>query len=192
MMDYFTKEARNKAIAQAKQLIDEKPVYLDTETTGLSPQDEIVEIAIIDHDGTVLFDELVKPSRDIPSDATRIHGITNDMVVRVRSWPAHWPEIRRILIGRRIGIYNADFDLRMMKQSYERYQLAWRENLKTADILQLYANFYGEWDPRRGSYRFQSLERAGKQCGIALPNSHRAKADALLTRALLHYMAEQG
>ena len=186
----YAKDARKQAVDLARNLIEKKPVYLDTETTGLSQTDEIVEIGIVDHDGSILFDELVKPSKPIPFESSRIHGIKDEMVANSRSWPVLWPQVRSILTGRVIGIYNASFDVRMMKQSFELYRLPWREKLNAVDILDLYARYYGQWDNRRGNYRFQSLENAGKQCSISLPNSHRASDDALLTRALLHYMAE--
>ena len=57
--------------------------------------------------------------------------------------------------------------------------------------MKLYAQFYGQWNPRHGNYRWQSLDQAGEQCGIPLQNSHRAKDDTHLTRALLEYMAAQ-
>jgi DNA polymerase-3 subunit epsilon len=55
--------------------------------------------------------------------------------------------------------------------------------------MRLYAQFYGEWDPMRNSYRWQKLEDAGRQCGIAMPNSHRALEDALLAKAVLEHIA---
>lgn len=168
----------------------ERPVYLDTETTGLERGDEIVEISIIDDTGECLFDSLVRPSQPIPAGATRVHHITDEMVKTARPWPILWPQIRSLLIGRLVVIYNAEFDLRMMAQSHGRYKLPWRENLNSLCAMQLYAQYRGEWDTRYRSYRFVRLEDAGKQCKIALPNSHRAKDDAVLTRALFHYMAE--
>ncbi|HHQ4784521.1 TPA: hypothetical protein ACSPZU_004090, partial [Aeromonas veronii] len=41
---------------------------LDTETTGLDDQAEIVEISIIDQLGKVVFDSLVKPQKPIPAE----------------------------------------------------------------------------------------------------------------------------
>ena len=59
-------------------------VVFDLETTGLSPEtDEIIEISGIKvRKGTVIeeFTTLVNPSRPIPYSATRINGITNEMV----------------------------------------------------------------------------------------------------------------
>ena len=184
---------RKEAVQIARQWISKKPVYLDTETTGTGPNDSIVEISVIDQDGSVLVDRLVKPVGTIPSDASAIHGITNDMVQTAPRWEAVWPEVEAALENRAVGIYNADFDIRLMKQSHQKNWLRWRdpEGATFFCIMKLYAQFYGEWNNRRGGYRWQSLDAAGKQCKLALPNSHRAKDDTLLTLALLEYMANQ-
>lgn len=58
----------------------ENYVILDVETTGLSSDDEVVELAIIDLKGNTLYNSLIKPSMAIPEEATAIHHITNDMV----------------------------------------------------------------------------------------------------------------
>ena len=59
-------------------------LYLDTETTGLSPSrgDRIVELAVVDDAGCPVINTLVNPERDIPWDAVRIHGITDEMVAQ--------------------------------------------------------------------------------------------------------------
>jgi DNA polymerase-3 subunit epsilon len=182
--------ARQKVSAFAREKLAEKPLYLDTETTGLERSDEIVEISIIDDDENCVFESLVRPSKPIPAPATRLHGITNEMVQSARPWPTLWPLVRSVLAGRLVVIYNAKFDLRMMEQSHARYRLPWRENLNALCAMELYAQYRGDWDTMRRAYRFFKLEDAGRQCRIALPNAHRARADALLARALFHYMAE--
>jgi DNA polymerase III subunit epsilon len=181
---------RQRAIETARKVISARPVYLDTETTGLTRSDEIIEISIIDDEGLVLFESLVKPSQPIPPDSTRIHGITNDEVQNARTWPAIWPQIRSVLFGRLLVMYNEEFDLRMMQQSHARYRLPWKEKFNSMDLLKLYAEFRGDWDSIRRSYRYHSLANAGKQCEISLPNAHRSTADTLLTRAILHYIAD--
>ena len=65
---------------------------LDTETTGLKDA-EICQIAIIDHTGEVLFNTLVKPVKPIPSDAVRVHGITNEQVQNAPSWAEVAPKV---------------------------------------------------------------------------------------------------
>lgn len=182
--------ARQRAIQLAHQILAQKPLYLDTETTGLERSDEIVEISILDEDGKELFNSLVRPSQLIPGDVIAIHGINNDMVKTAPLWPIVWPKVKNFLSGRLIIIYNEDFDIRMMQQSHLRYRMPWKEQLTTKDLMKIYAEFRGEWDSRRGSYRWHSLENARKQCNILLPNSHRSSDDALLTRALLHFIAQ--
>ncbi len=180
---------RQRAIEEAQMVLARQPVYLDTETTGLGPSDEIVEISIVDHDGSILLETLVRPSRPIPAVATGIHGITNEEVQSARPWPIVWTDVRPLLQGRVVVIYNAEFDLRMMRQSLERYQLKWNQPINAYDLLELYSRFRGERDPRRGTFRYHSLDSAGRHSGIALPNAHRATADTLLARALLHHIA---
>lgn len=173
----------------ARQRLALHPLYLDTETTGIGKTDEIIELSLIDHDGTELFWKLIKPTQPIPKEAERIHGISNHKVATAQPWPILWPQIRPILYGRIIAAYNASFDARMMEQTHQRYRLPWRENLEFLDVMQLFSEFRGEWDTFRSSYRFFKLADAGKYFNISLPNTHRASADALLTRALLHSIA---
>jgi DNA polymerase-3 subunit epsilon len=171
------------------KIIDSKPVYLDTETTGLEKQDEIVEISILDFDGTTLFQTYIRPVNSLTPAATRIHGITNPMVANAPKWPALWPQIRSYLFSRPIAAYNAPFDLRMMQQSHARYKIPWRESFDWVDVMILFSNYRGIWDPMRKSMKYFSLMDAGKHFNISLPNAHRASADALLTRAVLHCLA---
>jgi DNA polymerase III subunit epsilon len=189
MTNSVTPTLRQRAIETARAILKNNPVYLDTETTGLGPTDEILEITIIDDTAAPLINTLVKPSQPIPPSSTAIHGITNEEVQSARAWPIVWPEVRGAFFSRLVVIYNAEFDLRMLQQTHGRYKLPWKERVNSFDLLKLYSEYHGEWDPRRRAYRYISLDAAGKQCGISLPNAHRALADTLLTRALLRHMA---
>lgn len=175
------------AIAIARAKLAQRPVYLDTETTGFGSSAEIVDICILDTDGSVLIDTLVRPVESIPADATKVHGISTEMVASAPAWPDVWPQVKAALDGRVTAIYNADFDLRMLRQSLSRNgMLQWPPQYFCA--MELYAQFYGE-PGRNDSYRWQSLANAGRQCGLLLPNAHRARADALLMRLVLEFMA---
>ena len=174
---------KNFAAQQARRWLESQPVFLDTETTGLNDQAEIVEISILDHAGEVLLDTLVRPRRSIPPDAVRIHGIRNDMVAAAPTWLEVWPQVEASLQGRMVGIYNADFDLRMLRQTHRMNGLPWRApEMQPFCIMRLYSDY-------RGTNRFISLEDAGRQLGIALPNAHRARADTALARAVLLRLA---
>jgi DNA polymerase-3 subunit epsilon len=191
MYNNVTAGNQASAIELAKKIIEQQPVYLDTETTGLDRDDEIVEISIIDHDGSLLFTSLVKPSQSIPADVQRIHHISNADVASAPAWPILWPKIRTFLYGRTIAAYNTSFDLRMMAQSHARYKLPWREMLKSVDVMAVYSDYRGIWDPVRRSMKYFKLEDAGAYFKIPLLNEHRSEADALLVRAVLHCIAGQ-
>jgi len=183
--------SRHSAILEARVLLESNPVYLDTETTGMHFNSEVVEIGILDDQGQVLFDQLVRPRGKMDPAAGRVHGITQEMLESAPTWEQVWPQAEAFLRGKRIGVYNVEFDLRLMKQTHSRSWLTWSlPDTNFFDIMKLYARYHGDWDPLHKSYRYQSLEMAGRQCGIRLPNAHRAVDDCLLTRALLHFMAE--
>jgi len=168
-----------------------QPLFLDTETTGVRSSAEIIEICLLDHNGEVLLDSLVRPRLPIPPESTRIHGITDAMVATAPTWGELWPQVQAILESRPIGIYNADFDLRLMKQTHQQLGLLWPQiQFDPFCIMKIYAQFYGEWDIHRNAYRWQSLEKAGQRFNIPLPNSHRARDDALLARAVLQQIAQ--
>lgn len=182
----------------AREWLTRTPLFLDTETTGLRASAEICEIALVNHDGEVLLDALVKPARAIPGDAMAIHGITNAMVKDAPTFADLLPELDRQLAGRDVVIYNAGFDQKMLLQSAaaRNVRLApwWRAN-QPAEwhcAMLLYAEHYGAWDEYRQSFRWQSLENAARQCRLPTPaNAHRARSDAELTRQLILHMANQ-
>jgi len=58
-----------------------RPIYYDTETTGIRPDsDRIIEIAAYDPVLDRTFQSLINPKCPIPSQASAIHNITDDMV----------------------------------------------------------------------------------------------------------------
>ncbi len=187
----MTISAQKEALLRAREWLAQGAVFLDTETTGTGPNDTIVEICVIDANGATLVDTLVQPMGTIPAEAVAVHHITNQMVQGAPRWNEIWPEVESALAGRPVVIYNADFDLRMLQQTHVRHWMQWSAPTGSSFLclMKLYAQFRGEWNARRGNYRWHSLDAAGRQCGIALPNSHRARADTLLTRELLIFMA---
>ncbi len=185
--------ARDYSIYHSRELLSLRPVVLDTETTGLDNRAEICEVAAISSmTERVLVDTLVKPFNPIPSDATRIHGITNADV-------HHAPQFSQVMFGNlgellddttiSICIYNAEYDLRLIDQSLgigRRYQ--YRDNIHC--VMELYALFFGAWNEWHRNYTWQSLENAARQTGLYFQgNAHSALADARMALAVLRYMA---
>lgn len=175
------------AVRQARAWLEEKPVYLDTETTGLSSTDEIIEIALIDdQEGTLI---VVKPTVPISAAASDIHGLTDADVAHMPSFAEMLPKLAKLVKRRLILIYNSTFDLRLLEQSAEAHR-ARLPSIRAACVMRLYAWFHGERNDHRQSYKWQSQANAARQLNLELPaDLHRAAADARLCKAIVEAMA---
>ncbi len=182
--------AHPKVLECARQLVALNPIFLDTETTGTGPGDLVIEVGIVDLAGNTLFDGLVNPGMPIPAESSAVNEITDAMVANSPRWPAVWSQVEPVLHNRAIGIYNAEFDMRMLRQSCQAHRLPCRlEDAQAFCMMKLFAAYYGEWNSRGNGFRSQKLEFAGRLCQIDLPNNHHAVDDARLTAALLCYLA---
>ena len=180
-------DAWQRAVDWAVRLAgDETVVYLDTETTGLGFDDEVVDVAVVGAGGEVLLDTLVRPSRPIPAGASAVHGLTDLDVAGAPTWDLVYPVLRAILRERVVVVYNADFDRRLVVQTCARCGFA-EPAARWECAMRAYADFHGE-PGRGGGYRWQPLERAARAFGIA-PGGHRALADARACRAVVLGMA---
>lgn len=180
---------KNRAVEWARSVVSDPSVlYLDTETTGLKGDVEIIEVGICDAGGNVIVDTLVKPSTPIPPDVTGITGITDADVRNAPTWDEIGPHVNSVIAGRRVVIYNADFDKRIIQQVNDRHEIEWDERTDFQCAMQAYAAFAGEWDGVRGSYRWQKLAQAQGRFG-EINASHRALDDALACRDVVRGMA---
>ena len=175
---------------EVSRLLELEPFFLDTETTGLGRDDEIVDISIVDFSGRVLFDNLIKPLNGIPSGATGVHGISDETVRTAYRWKDYWPEIQSLLSGKVLGIYNEEFDVRLIQQSCRLNNIRWKSPFQSSFcIMKLFARYFGQWDDYHQSYTWQNLERARSYFSITLKNTHRALDDALLAREVFLSMS---
>lgn len=187
---------RLAAIELAKSIVNKGPLYFDTETTGLENNAEIVDIAIVDHDGEIILNTLVRPTTPIPAAATEKHGITDDMVENSPTFADCWPLIAALFRGRAVVSYNAAYDARLIAQSYVRPFPTVSGGLASMHIdyrcaMQLFARINGEWNDYYQSYRWKRLEFAAEAAGYPAWKQHRALGDTLAARAVMLWMAVQ-
>ena len=177
-------ENRRAAAEWARAVLaDDQAIILDTETTGLHAGAEIVEITIIEsHTGQPLLDTLVKPKNRIPRGASAIHGITLAEVTTAPIWPELHQQVGQILKdASQVVIYNADFDIRLLRQTRDLYALppVGPPRRRYQCAMKYFARFVGQWDPYRQDFKWQPL-RGG---------NHRALGDCLATLKTLETMA---
>ena len=152
-------------------------LFLDTETTGLSAAngDKIVEIAIVDQNGKVIMDQLVNPEREIPFQASNVHGITNNMVRNSPTLEELWPKIKSIIEGNNVIIYNAAYDKGFFPNKLS--------NAKKITCAML------EYKKFSGKKKGFNLTNASKEANHNWTgNAHRALADTLATKSVWEYI----
>ncbi len=157
---------------------------LDSETTGLTPPVQFVEIAIVDAGARTLFAGTVRPSRRIESGATRIHSHTARSLADSPPFWGVYPDLLEALWGRRVVIYNTPYDRRVWDAAIR--SLGARGSLVGSlppweCAMRRYAAYVGETS-KRGGYRNQKLPGG----------DHSALGDTLATLRLIEEMARGG
>ena len=120
-----------------------RAVLFDTETTGLEPQlgHRIIEVAALELENDIPtgqhFHALIHPDRDVPDDATRIHGVTlADLVGKPRF--AEIAEELLAFFGDGLLIaHNAPFDFAFIDAELARLGLPRLDSSRMIDTLAL-------------------------------------------------------
>lgn len=98
-------------------------LIIDTETTGLQNDDEIVELAVVNLEGKELYHSLYKPEKSVHWEASKKTGISNKMLLNSPFFKDEWLKIKDIVEGKSLIAHNVDFDYRLVKQTLNRYGL---------------------------------------------------------------------
>ena len=154
-----------------------KTVYLDAETTGLHESDEIVELAIIDDDGKILLNTLVKPIVHTHwPKAQRVHGISPRDVRNSPTQKQISDKIRDAVKDARVVIYNAPYDSQYLPE------------LEVAKDIRCAMREFAEWNKSK----WLNLTNATKIVGYEWAGSaHRALEDTKALRAVWHFLQDK-
>lgn len=178
---------RDRAILWSRDRLKKPFVTLDTETTGLDHRAEVCQVGIVNCRGKVLLDCLVRPTRPIPPEATRIHGIADADLDGAFTFLDIEPLIMQICTGYQVLIYNADYDARILNQSIMAYGQQ-PIKLDTYCVMEAYSEFIGDWSGYHGNYRWHKLTDAARHFNIDTTGAHGAVTDALMTLGVLRGM----
>ncbi len=103
-----------------------REVVLDTETTGLDPEQghrivEIGAVELIHHLPTGrTFHTYVNPERDVPADAERVHGLTAAFLARHPTFAEIVDDFLAFIADDPLVIHNAAFDLAFLNAELAR------------------------------------------------------------------------
>lgn len=184
-----------------------KYLFFDTETTGLplnykahytdiSNWPRIVQLSwlIADSEGVILkeSDFIIKVDVPIPIQASRVHGITNEIseakgVVAVEVLTALLNDLSDItyMIG-----HNVSFDLPILQSELYRHQLKHDINLPTFCTMVSSTNYCQIPSPR--GYKWPKLEELYSVCfNKKLVNAHNAMADVRATYEVFYHLKKE-
>ena len=163
-------------------------VIFDVETTGLSPidGDRIVEIAAVKVKGIQVVDRfysLVNPQRSMPSQATLVNNITEDMLITAPVAADILPQMIHFIGGACVAGHNVRFDLNFL--CYELSLIGRRLDDRTpaVDTLKMARDLLPYLSNHRLAYLARSL-------GVVVDQTHRAMADVELTVAVFLRLME--
>ncbi len=156
-------------------------VFLDTETTGLSFKEghRVVEIACIETKDFIatgeIFHKLINPQRDMPDDAFKIHGFTQNFLSKKETFDKIADDFLEFIDKKKIIIHNAPFDLSFLNGELSKLNKKLIDKKLVIDSLEVARNKF----PGTSN----SLDALCKKYNIDL--SRRTKHNALLDCELL-------
>ncbi len=136
---------------------------IDFETTGFKAgEDEVLQVSIIDENYNVLLNAYCRPNnKDSWEDAQAVHGITPLMVANELPFERYVPTVLDILSkADKVIAYNVAFE-----DSYLKAYGIEVDPEKWIDPMIMFAEIYGEWNERRGNYKWQSLAKCATYYG---------------------------
>ena len=160
-----------------------RQIFLDTETTGLSPEsgDRIIEIGCVEMLNRRLSGRdlhvYLNPERPNSEDAVKIHGLTDEFLADKPLFASVADELLDYLSGAEIIIHNAGFDVGFLNEELKRIgRPRFGEFVeKVTDSLTMAREMF----PGKSN----SLDALCKQ--LEVDNSNRALHGALLDAGLL-------
>lgn len=112
-----------KTLLDAALLNPSEYVILDTETTGIEYDDEVIQLTCLDVAGNVLYDGYFNPTKTSHWAAAKKHKLSKYFLAKQPEWRDEWPKISSLLQGKTILAHNSDFDQRLIQQTCQRYEL---------------------------------------------------------------------
>ncbi len=180
----FPQYGRSDAISTAKKLVNF--IVIDTETTGLTHEDEIIEIAIVNCDtGNTLMNTLVRPSdmsKVANNGGASIHKINPDVLTIVPTFQDIADELYDILRAYHVVAYNAAFDIPAIQREFFRVKLP-IPVINGTCAMRMFSAYMGIGD-------WLSLAEACSILGIDVGEQHRALGDALATCEVIKQIKE--
>ena len=110
-------------IQWAQAVVAMRLCSLKVDSTGLSSEDEIVRVVVVNGQEQVTLDLLVKPSRPLSATASAASGLSDADLANAPTLPQVWEAIRDALSGSYVLVFSPDFDAKLLDAAAKRHGL---------------------------------------------------------------------
>lgn len=162
-----------------------RQIILDTETTGLSPEQghRIIEIGCVELVNRRLtgrtFQTYLQPDREVDYGAIKVHGITNDFLKDKPRFAEIVDDFKRFIQGAELIIHNAPFDVGFIENEFRlQNDDSWQSLAQHCQITDTLGMARQKHPGQRNN-----LDALCKRYGV--DNQHRNKHGALLDAEIL-------
>ncbi len=175
---------------KALEILKRKPLFLDTETTGLDDLAQIIELGIVGCNGDVIFESRYNPTVEIDQGAEDVHGISKKSLEKEKIFSDDAKKIKKILLNNLIVIFNSEFDLRLLKNTYKAFNLNYEflGDVESECAMYFSARYWGATN----RYGTISLSNAVYEAGLNFSDfgeAHSAVGDCKATLAVIKKIA---
>jgi len=158
-------------------------VFLDVETTGLSPRrgDRVIEIALARLRNGAIEDTLatlINPERRISLGASAINGIYDEDVADAPIFAEIADALNDFMRDAVIVCHNAPFDLGFVASEMERAGKKFSATRMLDTLLIARANYH---------FHSNGLQNLARTLNLATPHAHRALGDVMTTVGVFNY-----
>ena len=102
--------------------LNERALIIDTETVGAGPSVEVVEIALGDCAGEIVFHSLVRPVFNHLPRSSKEQRFGRAEFDAAPDWPEVWAAVAPLVDNKLLVAYNAAFDRRALSAVRERHR----------------------------------------------------------------------
>jgi len=120
-----------------------REIILDTETTGMDPAtgDRIVEIGCVEVENQLptgkTYHVYINPERDVPAEATAVHGITNEFLKDKPTFGEIVGDFVDFIGNDRLVIHNAEFDMKFLNAELKMFGFPTMDMRRATDTVKM-------------------------------------------------------
>lgn len=175
---------------------DHRTLIVEVQTTSREKTGEVIEIAILDLQGTVLLDTRVKPQYSIPPESVQFHGIHQAEVAHLPAWTSMVSVLKPLISGHMLVSYGRAFTKERLEHSLKVAGLAEPQlSIDWECLMDSYALYWGQPGKYASSRpSWQSHLNACSQQNIKLddlPEQPSALSKAIRSQRLLQALSQK-